>query len=116
MNNKLTEQRWTAYLNAYDATDEAERQRLLESSVAEDVTFTNPAAEGKSRHELNTHIESFRKSNPGAHFGTDKLYHQPGRFLAVWSMYKKDGAKVATGYNFVDLDDQGRFGFMAGFF
>jgi hypothetical protein len=31
-------------------------------------------------------------------------------------MDKQDGTKVATGYNFVRTDQDGRFSYMAGFF
>jgi hypothetical protein len=50
------------------------------------------------------------------YFSTDKLYAQPDKLLAVWSMHKQDGTKVAAGYNFVLPDEQGRFNYMAGFF
>jgi hypothetical protein len=107
---------WNAYMAAYGAEAEDERARLLTQSVSDDVVFTNPAGDGKSRAGLSDHIGRFQKGNPGAYFSTDKLFPQQDKLLAVWSMYKSDGTKVATGYNFVRPDDDGRFGYMAGFF
>lgn len=110
------EQRWKAYMDAYGARDESLRQHLLEQCVSEEVVFTNPGGDGKSRRALFDHIGKFQKTMPGMYFVTDKLYPQPGKLLAVWSMYKEDGTKVATGYNFVQPDSRGFFTYMAGFF
>jgi hypothetical protein len=107
---------WNAYMAAYGAQAEDERACLLEQSVSDDVVFTNPAGDGKSRAGLGAHIGRFQKGNPGAYFSTDKLFPQHDKLLAVWSMYKADGTKVATGYNFVRPDEDGRFAYMAGFF
>jgi hypothetical protein len=78
--------------------------------------FTNPGGEGSSRAGLDAHIAQFQASMPGMHFSTDKVFLHHGEVLAVWSMYKPDRSKVATGYNFVNLDDEGRFRYIAGFF
>jgi hypothetical protein len=116
MNGETLKEHWNSYIAAYGAQAEDERERLLEQSVSEDVTFTNPAGDGKTRAGLSVHIGKFQKGNPGAYFSTDKLYAQHDKLLAVWSMYKPDGTKVATGYNFVRPDQDGRFSYMAGFF
>lgn len=116
MNLDTLKDNWNAYMAAYGAMAEDERARLLEQCVSEEVVFTNPAGDGKSRAGLSTHISGFQKGNPGAYFKTDKLYPQQDKLLAVWSMYKPDGTKVATGYNFVRPDKDGRFSYLAGFF
>jgi hypothetical protein len=59
---------------AFGAIAEDERERLLEGSVSEDVIFTNPGGDGKSRVGLIAHIEKLQKANPGAYFSTEKLY------------------------------------------
>ncbi|WP_158807027.1 nuclear transport factor 2 family protein [Beijerinckia sp. L45] len=116
MDDDTLKRRWTAYFAAYATVDKDERQRLLEESVSEDVVFTNPGGEGRSRSGLNAHIEGFQKSMPGVSFSTDKIHVHHGELLAVWTMYKPDGTKAATGYNFVRPDRDGLFGYMAGFF
>jgi hypothetical protein len=116
MDKDAFEQRWAAYFAAYAATDEAERQRLLEACVSDDVVFTNPGGEGRSRAGLHAHIGTFQKQMPRMRFSTDNLLVHHGELLAVWSMLKPDGSKVATGYNFVRPDESGLFAYMAGFF
>jgi len=116
MEQLTVEQRWKAYMDAYAADDEVRRRYLLEQCVTEDVVFTNPSGDGKSRTGLFAHIAKFQATMPGAYFETDKLYPQADKLLAVWSMYKKDGTKVATGYNFVQPDSTGLFRYLAGFF
>ena len=116
MHTEALEQRWNAYSAAYAATEEDERRHLLEQCVSDDVVFTNPSGEGKSRAGLNAHIAIFQKTMPGVYFSTDKILVHHDELLAVWSMYKPDGSKVATGYNFIRPDREGLFGYMAGFF
>ena len=110
------EQHWKSYMAAFGATAEDERERLLKQSVSEDVVFTNPGGEGKSRAGLSAHIGNFQKSMPGARFSTEKILVHHGELLAIWSLYKQDGAKVATGYNYVRPGEDGKFDYMAGFF
>jgi SnoaL-like domain len=116
MNTELLEQRWNEYMSAFGTTAEDARLRLLESSVSEDVIFTNPGGDGKGRTGLSAHIDAFQKHNPGASFETEKIYLQSDKLLAIWSLYKQDGTKMVTGYNFVTPDHDGRINYMAGFF
>jgi SnoaL-like domain len=116
MNTVMAEQRWNSYMAAFGATVRAEREQLLAQSVSEDVVFTNPGGEGQSRLELSRHIEKFQQAFSGVYFLTEKVYTRPDSLLAIWSMYKQDGTKVETGYNFVRPDHEGLFSYMAGFF
>ena len=116
MNLDTLKDNWNAYMAAYGTQAEDERARLLEQCVSDDVVFTNPAGDGKSRANLSAHIAGFQKGNPGAYFTTDKIYPQKDKLLAAWSMHKPDGTRVATGYNFVRPDEDGRFSYLAGFF
>ena len=61
-------------------------------------------------------LRTFNGRCLGAYVKTEKVFAHHGEVLAVWSMYKRDDVKVATGYNFVRPDDDGRFSYMAGFF
>lgn len=110
------QEQWNAYMLAFGSDQSEERERLLQQSVSGDVIFTNPGGNGKSRATLSAHIADFRAKMPGMYFGTDKVFVTQGELLAVWSMYKPDNTKVATGYNFVRLDQAGHFEYMAGFF
>jgi ketosteroid isomerase-like protein len=110
------EENWNLYLAAYRAQAEHDRERLLKQCVSEDIVFTNPGGDGKTRSGLSVHIGKFQKGNPGAYFNTEKLYVQTDKLLAIWSMHRADGTTVTTGYNFVQPADDGRFNYMAGFF
>lgn len=112
----MIEQRWNDYLTAYGPVNFDERLRLLKGSVADAVVFTNPGGQGQSLEGLMTHIEGFQGNLPGASFSTERIYEHDGEFLAIWSMNKPGQGKVATGYNYVKLAEDGRFEFMAGFF
>lgn len=109
-------QHWNAYAAAFSATDQDERERLLQQSVSDDVVFTNPGGEGQTRGGLSAHIGNFQKSMPGAYFATDRILAHHGELLVIWTMHKQDSTKVATGYNFIRADPDGRFSYMAGFF
>jgi hypothetical protein len=116
MTTHTPEEQWNAYMSAFAAVDREERDRLLRQSVSDDVVFTNPGGNGTTRAGLSAHIADFQAKMPSMTFSTDKVYLNQGELLAVWSLYKPDHVKVATGYNFVRLDANGRFSYMAGFF
>lgn len=116
MTTRNMEEHWNSYMATFGPVTNEEREQLLEDSVSGAVVFTNPGGEGKTRAGLIAHIEDFRKKMPTMRFSTDRVLLHHGELLAVWSMYKDDGDKVATGYNFVRADPDGRFSYMAGFF
>jgi len=116
MNSDSLEKQWSAYLTAYGPVAAEERERLLKLSVCDDVVFTNPGGEGRTRAGLIAHIEGFQTKMPRFYFTGDKLFLRHGEFLAIWSMYTGDGVKAATGYNYVRLDTEGRISYLAGFF
>jgi hypothetical protein len=108
--------KWTAYADAYGATDAQERDALLEECVSEDVRFTNPGGNGQGRATLSAHIAKLQQAMPDTHFRTERIYVHHGELLAVWALYKQDDSRIATGYNFVRPGPDGRFDYMAGFF
>jgi hypothetical protein len=110
------EANWEAYLKAYGAVADDERERLLAQSVTDGVVFTNPGGEGQRREGLIAHIQNFQASMPGTYFSTERVFVHHGEVLAIWAMHKPDGTKAATGYNFVRPGNDGRFAYMAGFF
>jgi len=110
------QEKWNAYITAFNADHAEERDILLNQSVSDSVIFTNPGGSGNTRAALSAHIADFRTKMPGMYFGTDKTFVTQEELLAVWAMYKADGTKVATGYNFVQFDKSGNLAYMAGFF
>ena len=110
------QEQWNAYMEAFGPVAPEARDRLLLQSVSDDIIFTNPGGNGKTRAGLSAHMADFCAKMPEMYFRTDQVFSHSGELLAVWSMYKSDHSKVATGYNFVRLDEEGRFSYMAGFF
>ncbi|MBY3246269.1 nuclear transport factor 2 family protein [Rhizobium laguerreae] len=115
MDNQL-ERNWNIYLSSYSDISDSERERLLQESVSDDLVFTNPGGQGEHRTGLIAHIQNFQKKMSGYYFSTEKVFVHHGELLAIWTMHKPDGSKVATGYNFVRPGADGRFAYMAGFF
>lgn len=50
-----------------------ERERLLQSSVADDLVVINPGGERRSRAGLIEHIKDFQQRMPGKYFQTEKV-------------------------------------------
>ena len=86
-----------AYLNAFAATSPAEQERLLRSSVAEDVVYTNPGVEGRGLQNLLKHISVFQKRFPGHRFRVNWFRQQHGQMLAEWTQVSEDGRRTRHG-------------------
>ena len=106
---------WKTYQDAWANVSDAERQRLLEESVADDCTFTSPVGQGKGRGQLTAHIEQFQQQFPGATFKTHTLLDQHAQALAEWIMYDKTGAEYLPGKSYARFHPDGRLVHLAGF-
>ena len=104
-----------AYLDAFAATSPAEQERLLRSSVAEDVVYTNPGAEGRGRENLLKHIGAFQQRFPGHHFRANWFRQQHGQLLSEWTQVGQAGEDLVTAHTYGRFDDQGRIAHLAGF-
>jgi len=82
MPNDTLQQTYNSYLDAYNDIAVDERERLLRQSVAEDIVFTNPNAEGQGFGKLMEHIEQFQKQRKGASLKSNKLLAHHGHFLS----------------------------------
>ena len=103
------------YLNAFANPAPAEQERLLRSSVAEDVAFTNPGVEGCGVGNLLAHIARFQEKFPGGYFRTNWFRQQHGQMLAEWTQFNRDGSEFLTAHSYARLDDRGRITHFAGF-
>ena len=104
-----------AYLDAFAATSPAEQERLLRSSVAEDVVYTNPGVEGGGLQNLLKHIGIFQKRFPGHHFRVNWFRQQHGQLLSEWTQVGKDGEDLVTAHSYGRLNELGRIIHLAGF-
>ena len=103
------------YLDAFATTLQAEQERLLRSSLTENVVYTNPGVEGSGIHNLLRHIEGFQKKFPGGCFRMNWLRQQHGQALAEWTQLNQDGSELVTGHSFARLGEDGRIAHLAGF-
>ncbi len=104
-----------AYLNAFAATSPAEQERLLRSSVAEDVVYTNPGVEGRGLQNLLKHISVFQERFPGHRFRVNWFRQQHGQMLAEWTQLGEDGRELVTAHSYGRLNEFSFIAHLAGF-
>ena len=104
-----------AYLDAFAATSPAEQERLLRSSVAEDVVYTNPGVEGRGLQNLLKHISVFQERFPGHRFRVNWFRQQHGQMLAEWTQLGEDGRELVTAHSYGRLNEFSVIAHLAGF-
>ncbi len=104
-----------AYLNAFAATTPAEQERLLRSSVADNVVYTNPGVQGEGLQNLLKHIDLFQRRFPGHHFRVNWFRQQHGQLLSEWTQVGKDGEDLVTAHSYGRLNELGLIAHLAGF-
>ena len=103
------------YLDAFATTSPAEQERLLRSSVADDVVYTNPGVNGSGLRNLLAHIGGFQRRFPGGRFRTNWLRQQHGQVLSEWTQLDQDGSELITAHSYARLNEDGRIAHLAGF-
>ncbi|HEY0255638.1 MAG TPA: nuclear transport factor 2 family protein [Kofleriaceae bacterium] len=103
------------YLGAFSASSPAEQERLLRSSLADDVTFTNPGVDGRGIRSLVNHIAGFQRRFPGGRFQLRWIREQHEQLLAEWVQLDRDGAELVTAHSYARLNEQGVVSHLAGF-
>jgi hypothetical protein len=104
-----------AYLDAFAATSSTEQERLLRSSVAEDVVYTNPGVEGRGLPNLLRHISVFQERFPGHRFRVNWFRQQHGQLLSEWTQVGQGGEELVTAHSYGRLNELGRIDHLAGF-
>ena len=115
MSEEQLQRLWKTYQDAWAGIPADERERLLRASVAEEVVFTSPNANGRGLGDLFTDIANFQRQFPGAYFRGNKLIEQNGQLLSDWTMFTKDGSEFLTGHSYAQFNDAGRLTHLAGF-
>lgn len=106
-----------AYGAAWNEPDIERRRQLLETAWAEGGVYTDPTAHVEGRAALLTHIAGFHAQMPGARLSlTSGVDEHHGRVRFTWIMRAVDGATIAEGVDFGDLDADGRLARITGFF
>ena len=96
------------YLAAWGAVSDAERERMLQDSVAENVVFENPQQTRRGRAELTAHLQGFQARTPGGAFRMNNMVGWDGHVLAEWQLVDAKGQPGFSGYDVLTFDDQGR--------
>ncbi len=107
---------WERYALAWKATSAEEKRALLEQSLCEDCTYTDPLAQAADPEALVAYMLSFHAQVPGGHFVTRHYQFHHGRSVAVWDMVDGSGAKLGDGISFGEYAPDGRLRAMTGFF
>ena len=122
-NQRSLEEVVLAYIEAWSTPEAAVRRELLDISLAEDGTYTDPAYEVRGREELVDLIgrslsgEAYNGAGAGARIpissGVDQHH---GMFRFAWVMIDPQERPILEGMDFVELGTDGRLKRITGFF
>ena len=93
------------------------RRELLEVAWADGAVYADPLALVTCRDELAAHIGGTQDALPGSRIAitSEPVRHHDSAFFR-WTMTGPDGAVLVTGFDVVQLDDDGRIARLTGFF
>jgi hypothetical protein len=107
----------TQYIDAWNETDDARRNALLEQCWADDGVYVDPNIEVHGRDALSRRIKDVQASRPGARLEfmsrTDG-HHNVLRFL--WRLARADGSYGDTSIDIGEIGPDGRLSKIIGFF
>ncbi|MGI4757911.1 MAG: nuclear transport factor 2 family protein [Janthinobacterium lividum] len=115
MTEENLQQLWKSYQDAWADIPADERELLLRASVAEEVVFTSPNANGRGFSDLVMHIADFQRQFPGAYFRSNRLIEQNDQLLSEWTMFNRDGTAFLTAHSYAQFNAAGRLTHLAGF-
>ena len=116
MLDSTQETTWYTYQKAWSDVSSAERRELLTRSVSEDGIYTDPQSECRGYDALQTHIEQFRESMPGASFKNHRYLEHHAQSHAEWILYDAQGQELQPGNSYALYGEDGRITRVAGFF
>jgi hypothetical protein len=102
---------------AWNTTNRADRDRLLERVFARDGAYSDPTpAYAAGRAALSDHIAKFQRRNPGGRFRCSAPQIHHGAMRVSWLFLKPDGTVDAEGTDFYELGQDGQIRRITGFF
>jgi hypothetical protein len=106
-----------AYAAAWVETDPQRRLALLEAAWAADAVYCDPLASVTGRQALDAHIAGTQDSLGGGRIEvvSEPVRHHDSAFFR-WAALDAAGSPVLTGWDVVQLDDDGRIARLTGFF
>jgi hypothetical protein len=107
----------SAYGAAWLETDEARRRALLDAAWERDAVYCDPVDRVVGRDALAKHIAATHEMLPGGRVEvtTEPVRHHDAAFFR-WAMTDGAGATVLTGFDVVQLSEDGRIARLTGFF
>ena len=111
-----------AYIEAWSTPDEAVRRDLLDASLADDASYTDPAYEVRGKEEIASHIGRSLSGRPtgGRSWGPDPDQQRgrpaPRVDSLLWVMVDPQDQLLLEGMDFVELAGDGRLQRITGFF
>jgi len=124
INQRSLDEMVLAYIEAWSTSDDAVRRELLDVSLADDASYTDPAYEIRGKEEIASHIgrslsgEAYEGAGAGARIpissGVDQHH---GMFRFSWRMIDPQKRQIILeGMDFVELAADGRLQRITGFF
>ncbi len=106
----------TRYLAPWNETDPARRAALLAAAWRADGRYVDPLMRAEGLAEMDSMLAAVQARFAGLAFrpaGTADAHN--GRMRFRWELAPPGGAAVASGTDFAELDDDGRFRSVTGF-
>jgi len=106
-----------AYGAAWLETDDARRLELLERAWDDDAVYCDPLDRVVGRQALADHIAATQAALPGGSIAitTEPVRHHDAAFFR-WAMRDAAGTTVLTGFDVVQLREDGAIARLTGFF
>jgi hypothetical protein len=106
-----------AYGAAWQETDPQRRLQLLERAWHSDAVYADPIDRVEGRDALAQHIAATQAALPGVRIAltSEPVRHHDAAFFR-WSMTDASGSTVLTGFDVVQLAEDGRIARLTGFF
>ncbi|MGV3678234.1 MAG: nuclear transport factor 2 family protein [Acidovorax sp.] len=104
------------YLGAWNATDTAERERLVREAFSSEVHYLDPMMEGRGHDGMAALIAGAQQRFAGYRFallGTPEGHHSVVRFS--WALAAPGAEPVARGTDVAEVDADGRLRRVTGF-
>jgi hypothetical protein len=104
------------YIAAWNEPDAGRRRELVAAAFTDDATYVDPLMDGAGADGIAAMIGGAQAQFPGARFeladGPD-AHHDVVRF--AWHLFGADGARIATGYDYGTVAEDGRLRAVTGF-
>jgi SnoaL-like domain len=95
------------YLAAWSAVPDAERARMLQESLSEEIVFKNPLQTRHGLAEVTEHLEGFQVRSPGGSFRMNNMVGWSTHALAEWQLVDAKCDAGFSGYDVLTFDERG---------